>query len=319
MTTTTSHCDRCRAALAPDDLRCSICGQATPSPAVDRQEVVVEIIRCSGCGAAVAYDPEHRAPSCSFCDSVMEVETVQDPLEQSEGFLPFTVDEENAREALKRWLGSLGWFRPSDLRSASRLEHLKPLWWVGWVFDAEALLSWNGDSNAGSRRSSWAPHAGQTQTKFDDILVSASRGLTDDEVTAIASGYNLSSVRQAPKGAKDATIERFDVQRSQARKEILNAIQSIAENEVSSKHIPGSRFRNVHVSVLLRQLVTRRFSFPAYVLAYRYKNRLYRVVICGQNDSRVSGSAPISFAKILLVASGIIAVITAIAMAVLGN
>ena len=319
MDSTISHCERCATPLARDDLRCSICGQAAPARTTSREEVDVEILRCTGCGAAVAYDPDHRAPSCSFCDAVIEVEKVQDPMEQSEGFLPFTVDEQTARSTLKRWLGSLGWFRPSDLKSASRLEHLKPLWWVGWVFDAEALLSWSGDSNADSRRSAWAPHSGQTSMKFDDILVSASRGLTDAEVTAVTSGYNLSTVRQTPAGANGATIEQFDVQRSQARKEIVNAIHSIAAYEVGEKHIAGSRTRNVNVSVLLRQLVTRRFSFPAYVLAYRYKNRLYRVVICGQDDSRISGSAPVSVAKIMLVASGIVAALAAAALLLLNR
>ena len=54
---------------------------------------------------------------------------------------------------------------------------------------------------------------------------------------------------------------------------------------------------------MLRRLITRRISLPAWVLAYRYKGRLYRMVICGQNASFVTGSAPYSIAKILLVAA----------------
>ncbi|MFP6766345.1 MAG: hypothetical protein VB858_22130, partial [Planctomycetaceae bacterium] len=67
------------------------------------------------------------------------------------------------------------------------------------------------------------------------------------------------------------------------------------------------RYRNVHVSVLLRALVTRRLSFPAWVLAYRYRDRLYRVVVCGQDGSRVAGNAPLSMTKVLLVTLGVAA------------
>ena len=148
----TQHlCSRCKTPLETGDLRCSICGQAAPQVATVQQKTIVKILRCSGCGAAVAYDPQRQAPSCSFCDSVVKIETIEDPMEQTEGYLPFTVTREEARAALKNWLGSLGWFRPSDLRSSARLQELRPLWWVAWVFDADSRISWTADSNADAR------------------------------------------------------------------------------------------------------------------------------------------------------------------------
>ncbi|MCG8652510.1 MAG: hypothetical protein MI861_21905 [Pirellulales bacterium] len=295
------HCSRCDTPLESGDLRCSICGLSSPHQDENAAKVAVKVLRCKGCGAAIAYDPEHQAPSCSFCGDVVEVESIKDPMEQTEGYLPFTLTPQQARGALQRWLGSLGWFRPSDLLSSSRLEQLKPLWWVGWVFDAESWVSWTADSNAGSGRSAWAPHSGQNEIFFDDILVSASRGLTDSEVNAITPGLNLNSAQTSPQGAADATMEQFDLQRSQARQQITAAIQNLAAQQVQDKHVPGSRFRNLKVSVVLRRLITKRLSFPAYVLAYRYKNQLYRVVICGQDGNRVVGSAPYSYAKVFMV------------------
>lgn len=309
MATTSMHCERCETPLEHGDLRCSICGQVAPVQASLTEHLVVQVLRCTGCGAAVAYDPEHQAPSCTFCESVLEVETIEDPMEQSEGYLPFTLSANDARKSLKHWLGTLGWFRPSDLKSAARLEQLKPIWWVGWVFDAESLVSWTADSNAGSRRSSWAPHSGQVDMLFDDILVSASRGLTDGEVAAIAPGCDISTRRDAPEGADNGIIEQFDVQRSQARRQVIAAIQNMAASKVEQQHIPGSRFRKVSVSVVLRKLITRRLSLPAYVLAYRYKERLYRVVVCGQDGKRITGHAPYSIVKIIVTTIGVIALV----------
>ncbi|MCH5373766.1 MAG: hypothetical protein JJ992_07300 [Planctomycetes bacterium] len=309
-------CERCRTPLERGDIRCSICGQAAPRRTEDLLKTVVKILRCSGCGAAIAYDPKRQAPSCSFCGSVVQIETIDDPMEQTGGYLPFTISPEQAHAALDHWLGSLGWFRPSDLRSASRLQELRPLWWVAWIFDADTLISWAADSNADSRRSSWAPHAGQTHVKFRNLLTSASRGLSETEVHAITAGMNLGSVQPDPMGAENATLEQFDVPRSQARRQVANALHNMAAQHVQQHDIPGSSFRNVKVSIVVEGLVTRRLSLPAYVLAYRYRNELYRVVICGQDARLLSGTAPYSIAKIASVVVLTIALLLFILMIV---
>lgn len=310
-----ADCSACGTPLEKGDLRCAICGKAAP---VRRKNVVatevVKILRCTGCGAAVAYDPKKQAPSCSFCDSVVEIETLDDPMEQTGGYLKFTVTPEEAKAQLQRWLSSLGWFRPSDLSTTARVQELKPLWWVAWVFDADALVSWAADSNHGGRRSVWAPHAGTTEMVFDDILASASKGLSAAEVGVLTSGYDLATARPDPQGAENATIEQFDVQRSQARKEVAQALKEIARRRVQQSEIPGTKFRKLQVSLVLQNLVTRRLSFPAYVMAYRYKGQLYRLVISGQDKSLLSGNAPYSQAKIIGVACGVLAIIAFIFM-----
>ena len=73
------------------------------------------------------------------------------------------------------------------------------------------------------------------------------------------------------------------------------------------------------MAVLLRKLATRRLSFPAYVMAYRYKDNLYRAVVCGQDVSCVHGSAPYSLAKIVLVVFLGLAAVAVIAGIILAN
>jgi hypothetical protein len=302
-------CERCASPIETGDLRCAICGGTVPPGAAPRASTTVDVHRCQGCGAAVEYDPATQAPTCAFCNRSMELERIEDPVEQTEGYLPFTVDAEAARSALRRWLGSLGFFRPSDLRSSARLETLLPVWWVAWVFDAEALVSWAADSDAGAQSADWAPHAGQVQMEFDDLLVSASRGLTEQEARTLASSYDLGTVRPAPAGAEGARIECFDVQRSLARRRIVEALRTTAAERVERDHVPGSQVRNLKLEVLLSGLATRRLAFPAYVMAYRYRDRLFRVVVCGQEASLLIGRAPWSGWKIALVVAGAFALL----------
>lgn len=310
MTTAIGSCARCESPLEAGDLRCAICAEPVPAHQVDRArtELAVEILRCQGCGAAIEYDAEVQAPRCAFCDSVMELERVEDPMEQTELWLPFRVDGAEARAAVKRWLGTLGWFRPSDLREKAKLEDVRPLAWVGWAFDAEALVSWTADSNEGSWRSAWAPHAGQVHMRFDDIVVSASRGLTEKEVVELVPHYAIESAGgDGPSSAaapEEATFEQFDVQRSLARARVTTAIERMAASVVEAEHVPGSRFRKVRATPLLRSLVTRRYAFPAWVMAYRYEEKVYRAVVCGQDAACVVGKAPYSIGRILLAVFG---------------
>jgi hypothetical protein len=316
MTTDAASCVRCDSPIEGDDLRCPICSQAVPiGEPSDQPAPTVEVLRCNGCGATVSYSAKAGAPKCAFCGSVMHLETPSDPMEQTGHFLPFTVTRAQATEAYRQWLRGLGFFRPSDLASSARLESLKALWWVGWVFLAEALVSWAADSDADTRRAPWAPHAGQIEMPFRDILVPATRGLSEAEAAHLSSSYQLETERGEPEGADEETIvEQFDVRRSAARQRVAEAMERLAEERVKKGHIPGSRFRNSSAAILLRRLRTLRYAFPAYVVAFRYRGRLFRTVISGQDATRILGRAPYSTWKILGAIATVVLVVALIAL-----
>ncbi len=303
-------CTRCESPLEIEDLRCAVCALPTPvlQPGEAPDEVVAQILRCHGCGAAVRYSAEVQAPRCDFCKSVLEVETPEDPIEQAESYVDFAVTEEQARAALKAWLGTMGFFRPSDLQTTAAVQGLKPLWWVGWMFDAQASVCWAADSNAGSGRSAWAPHSGQFDMEVDNVVVPASVGLSAEECRTLVARYDMNRCSTEPRGHAGATIEQFSVQRSAARKIISQALERVATGR-ARPHIPGSSVRNVHVSVLPSRLSTRHLAFPAFVLAYRYRDTLYRAVVHGQDPNCVIGDAPLSWAKIGAVVLGVLAVV----------
>lgn len=278
---------------------------------------MAQVLRCNGCGAAVRYQAEIQAPRCDFCGSVMEVEIPQDPIEQARAFVPFTVDPTRARATLRAWLGKRGFFRPSDLQSRSAVDGLKPLWWVGWRFDAEGLMSWAADSDAGSRRSSWAPHAGQAPLSVDNVVVPASRGLTADECRKLVPHYRLGTALaepQAPASTTRAepTVEQFSVQRSAARRIVTEALEGVARR-IAAGMIPGARHRKLRVAVLPTRLVSERYAFPAYVLAYRYRDEVYRAIVHGQDERCVLGEAPWAWGRIAAVVLGALVLVALVA------
>lgn len=313
-------CGRCHGALDPEDLRCALCGLAVPSverAAAAIDEARAEIARCVTCGAATAFDPGVQGLACAFCGSVTRAERIEDPMEQAGQALAFTVDPERARAVLRAWLSGRGFFAPADLASLATIDHLRPLWWPAWIFSALADVWWTADSDHGAQRSAWAPHGGRAALRFDHVLVPASRGLSYEECASLAPGYDLSRaaapaevLAAAPTGS---AVERFDVQRSAARRRILDALTSLAGSQVESRFVPGSSVRNVRVSVLLQSLTTHRFALPAYVLAYRYGGKQYRAVVHGQDERVVLGESPTSLWRVLLVIAGALVALAVIA------
>ena len=309
MNPTATHCVRCESAIAADDLRCPICNLTCPtSHGDDRPETAVEILRCSGCGAAMTYEVRKRTAACAFCGSVLELEHPADPLEEARILLPFTVDRDQARVAFRGWLGSLGWFRPGDLTSDARLETIQPLRWVGWVFDARAAVSWAADTDHDTRRAAWAPHAGRADLDYDDVVVPATRGLTREEVTHLVKSYVLDPAAATTDLIAEATVERFDVPRSNARARLIEEVERLARRRLEKRHLPGRRVRNLKTATVLRGLEARRYAFPAWVLAYRYKKRLFRTVLSGQDASCLMGEAPYSAARFAAVVMAAVAV-----------
>jgi hypothetical protein len=314
-------CGRCHTPLEASDLRCSICALAVPRAADGAGPTPrARILRCRECAAAVSYSAAAQAPHCGFCGAIMEVEVPEDPVEAAERLVPFAVDRDGAVRALRSWLGSRGWFRPRDLSGAA-IDSMRPLYWSAWIFDADATVSWAADSDAGSGRSAWAPHAGSAAFQWRTILIPASRGLRDEETARLAAGHALEGAVpvEAVAPLEGGAIEAFDVQRSAARRRIADAIEMMAVRELQSHgHIPGHRFRNVHASVLLSRLVTGRYVLPAWVTAYRYRGSIYRTIVHGQDPSIVIGEAPLSWTRITVLIAVVLAVL-ALVLVVLGT
>ncbi len=313
-------CTRCATPLEEGDLRCAVCALPVVFVAPVVEKARAQILRCTECGAAIAYDANKQAPACGFCGAIMKVEQPIDPIEVATLRLPFEVDRATAQLALRTWLGRRGFFAPKTLGDEAIVDSIQPLCWAAWIVNAKAQVSWTADSDAGSSRSKWAPHAGTVAIELGNIAVPASRGLTRDECARLVPHYDLAKVKgvSAPSdGEEPAMIESFDAQRSAARAIVQQAIESVAMVRIKPA-IPGDSIRNIHVSCMIERQTTDRVALPAWVLAYRYRGSPYRAIIHGQRADHVFGTSPTDWMKITaLVLSGVAIIIGIIALVAL--
>ena len=309
-----SECERCASPLETGDLRCAVCALTVPGELAGAEVERARILRCTFCNAAVEFVPAHQAPACAFCRSVMTIEQPHDPVEAARAYVPFEVDRDLATSAARSWLRRRGWFAPATLHDEAVLESLTPVYWPAWLVDARAHVTWTADSDAGARRSKWAPHAGETDLRFERIVVPASRGLPEAE--QLVAFYDLSDMRSLSDA--DVQVEGFDAQRSAARAIVNDAIEERARTAIESD-IPGSRYRHVHVACFVESLTTDRIALPAWVLAYRFRGAPYRAIVHGQRHNIVVGKSPIDWNKVMRVVAGVLAVAAVIAAIVYGR
>lgn len=282
-------CHRCESELEAGDLRCPVCftGRAADQPAPD--VATVKVLRCTDCAAVMKYEPSQQAAVCPFCAAKLELETPTDPVEEAQAFVPFAFDQRFAVGAISEWLGRKRFFAPGDLAERARVKETKAVAWAGWVVTAESAVHVTADLSGAGRRAAWGPLVRSFSRPLRGLLVPATRGLTLEEVASLRS-YDVSTASATP--PTGALLEDYGLTRSAARAAIGEAVYNDALATLVQQ-TPG-RLRNPRAEVTLSKVRTQRLLLPAYVAAYRYRDKLYRVVVHGQQPGSIVGKTPVS-------------------------
>ncbi len=316
----TDRCNVCRAYIDVEDLFCSNCGaEAETRPVVisDERQTTTHNFACGGCGASMSYDASARALRCPFCgsDNLKEDESHNKTL-KAKYIIPFNTTQQDIMAALQNWMGKSYW-RPSDLVSSAVITNVTPVYVPYWIFSANTYTYWTADSSnvPWGARGDWMPVTGHHRANYHGVIVGASSVLTQLETSSICP-FNLDVAREPGQvNLENNVVEQFRVQRKYARPLARAHIEAL-ERESCRKYVPG-RARNVNVNVRLEELIGRPVLFPVWILAYRYKGEVYRFLANGQTG-RHSGTAPVSWKKIITLIA-IIVLIIVVAILLVGS
>lgn len=312
------RCPACASLLDEEDLFCPNCGRESPlhaggtaDQAATKPQALLFKNRftCEGCGASMSYDASARALRCPFCGS-----TRLEPQPNAETVLPskvvpFSVTRQQAEQILHRAMRS-GFFLPGDLAHRAVITNMTPVYVPFWSFSATTHTYWTADSSVVpvTARGEWRPLFGEVRNRYDAVLVAASQVLTLAETQGLGR-YDFS--RAVPPDRVDLdniTYEQFRLPKKYARPIARRLIEELEGEEQVRPLIPG-RARNIHLNVKVTNLSAEPVLLPVWILAYRYRDRVYRFVINGQTGRPV-GQLPISPWKVALaVAIGIVVVV----------
>jgi predicted RNA-binding Zn-ribbon protein involved in translation (DUF1610 family) len=303
--------------LDEEDLFCANCG--TEAPKRERPEAAPDAARtathnftCSGCGASMSYDAKAEALRCPFCGSVDLEQKSDARVLAPNRVVPFKLSRSEADAAMRRWLGNSFW-RPGDLARQASIVQMTPVYVPYWVFRACTHTYWTADTSqtpAGAR-GDWYPLSGEHRGEHQGLLIGASGALAPHETSQICP-FDLREGK--PPGEVDldnVTVEQFSLPRKFARPLARQGFEQAETEACRSRYVPG-RARNVRVNVRIESMSSEPVLVPVWIMAYRYKERLYRFLINGQSG-RSTGEAPVSWTKILAVAAVVIGVLLLIA------
>jgi len=296
----------------------------------------VKEVQCETCGAISEHDPKIIAADCAFCGSdQLHLYSASEDLIRPESVLPFVVDKSKAASDFKVWVSSL-WFRPNALKQLARLAKVDGVYIPSWTFDAHTRSNWRAEAGhyyyetesytemvdgkpqrktRQVRKTRWVPANGRRQDDFDDVLISASKGLEQSLFQGLQP-FNLGELRKYDTSFLAGFIaERYQVNLESgfqiAKSKMDDTIRSNCAGD-----IPGDTHRNLRVSTSYSDETFKHVLLPIWIAAYDYQGKVYRYLVNGQTG-KLHGTAPYSVIKIA--AAVIFAILVIVIIVALGN
>lgn len=304
-----TKCSVCDSLLDEEDLFCANCGTEAPKrdhAAADPSQGDIQSAQarvsthnfdCSGCGASMSYDASASGLRCPFCGSVKMVQKEDQRVLAPKRVVPFGVDRQTATQAMREWLGR-GFWRPGDLAQRAAVVKMTPVYVPYWVFQAQTHTYWAADTSqtpAGAR-GDWYPLWGEHHGSYAGVLIGASGALTPYETSRLAPFDLAAAVEPGEVDLENVIFEQFSLPRKYARPLARQGLEEAEAQACSAAYVPG-RARNVHVNVRIHQMSSEPVLLPVWIMAYRFRDRVFRFLVNGQTG-RAVGQAPTSIGKI---------------------
>jgi predicted RNA-binding Zn-ribbon protein involved in translation (DUF1610 family) len=275
----------------------------------------VRITPCPSCGAEVEFQGATHASECPFCASPVAIGTGEARRIKPQALVPFALTEEQARDALGKWLKSL-WFAPNGLTDYARKGRaLTGVYVPYWTFDAATrsryigqrgdhyyetrTVTRNGRTETEQvRKTRWSRVSGWVSRRFDDVPVMASTSLPRDH-TAALEPWDLSALEPfRPDFLAGFTAEGYTVGLADGHGIGRAIMAGVIEQDVR-RDIGGDEQRIDNLDTDWSAETFKHVLLPIWLAAYKFDGRSFRVVVSGQSG-RVSGERPWSKWKIAL-------------------
>ena len=292
-------------------------------------------LTCTGCGAVVDVAEGGRTTACIYCDTPGVVERPRRADVPEPAFvLPFVVGKDAALQALSAWRKSRNIFVRSAVRSLKAaqvaVESMRGVYVPTYLYSCVATSSYrarigenytttetytttvNGKTVTRTRtvvKTEWRDLAGTHARYVSDVVVTASKGIPNDELERIEP-FDLRGLRRMDPSvlpgwiAEEASLEAQECMEL-ARKEAMGEV-----GRSLGKFMPGDTHAGLTFETHFDREGADLVLVPIWVLALRWhpQKPAIRILINGEN-AKVGGDAPLSPLKIALTVVAVLAVL----------
>lgn len=267
-------------------------------------------IRCSSCGAEVVFQGTLTSSQCPYCASPLQRDKIHDaPTRVAvDGVLPFQIAEADAAVRLRDWVRSLWWAPNAFLRQGANgkfngvylpyytFDSLTDTTYTGQRGDHYYVTGGSGKDARRERRTRWSYRSGEFERFFDDVLIVAASDQSQPLIVGLepwplekCMPFNQQVLAGFFARTYDITLDQgFGHARARMENELTGDIRRRIGGDEQSITSRQTTYHDVTFKHLL---------LPVWLLAYRYQDKPYRVVI-NAVTGEVSGERPYSVYKI---------------------
>jgi hypothetical protein len=218
-------------------------------------------------------------------------------------------------QTFKDWI-TVGWFTPNNLKKVRDLAKIEGVYVPFWTYDAKTESDWTAeagyhyyvdvettDANGNKvwtkqQRTRWEYVSGYDQHSFDDVLVIASKGVSQNRAQQVYPYRLNDTVNYEPKFMLGWKAEVTALSVEQGFKVADGIMDDFIEKDIAGQ-IPGDTYRNLDIRTHKHGITFKHILLPIWIAAYTFDNKLYQVIVNGQTG-QISGEKPISWVKVTL-------------------
>lgn len=278
------------------------------------------VVHCEACGAQTILGKEESASFCPFCGSPRVLEDQTDAGIAPESILPFRVTQKTAVEGFRKWLKGK-WFAPGKAKKMAQLGQITGVYLPHWTYDSNTASQYIGQAGhyyyvnvtrtvtrdgkqvqetVRERRTRWVPASGHVAHHFDDVVIPGSQRL-EQSLLETVQPYDLEQLCRYQAeflsgfaAEKPAVKVREGWEKAQVK--IENFMTNLARQDILSyaDEARVTSLQSIHDNVKYKLTL-----LPMYLSSFKYKEKLYHVLVNGQTG-RVGGQSPVSALRVLL-------------------
>ncbi len=277
--------------------------------------VQYKIIKCDSCGAEILASI-FLASQCPYCGNTFFDKNYFNKLEQPiDGIIPFKISKNQLYNKIKKWKKSLFLTPNSFKKQIQQITFFKGTYIPYWIIHSKTDISYKaqcGINTLMSKKTKWHNEEGKITTtlnnlallgttsvpeyfedktlpKFDDIIAEPfnNRWIFSD-IVPLNEYFTYGFSCELPTLTIQQTLNkqekkiRYELEQKVIKKLEKSGCDVAYINKLSYQH-----------KELFYQLVL----LPVWIASYRYKNRVYQILINGQTGE-VVGNRPISKVKV---------------------
>lgn len=259
---------------------------------------------CPSCGAELVCDETTAATSCPYCGNPSIISEQFADMLRPDYVLPFRLDKQRAKEALKKYYkGKM--LLPSSFSRENHIDEIKGVYVPFWLYDAEADADISyaatrvfsivrGDERITTTEHYLLRRAGTV--RFERIPVDGSSKMPDAHMDAIEP-FDYSELKDFSTAYLPGFLaDKYDVDAKECGKRADERTRNTAVAVMRDSVIGYNTCISTRETVRLRRKNVRYALLPVWMLSTRWKGKNFLFAMNGQTG-RLVGDLPISWVK----------------------